>query len=526
MAKPFYCCYRLSLLLSFVLIFGCSRSEYEQALIGDHEASFAFPLFSTNLVMGDLMVKLLSDSLSNDTLFINPDNTMTLYYTGDVAQKPASDIFTFFENGIVPLTDSIGTSPIQAPDGVSISRADLSSGTLLLIISNNTTDTITGIFEIPQMKLNGVVFRYPFKVAPTPNSAWISPPIPVDNHVLNSQNNILEFKYYAYKPDGTRITFPLINGAFAPVFVSFQSLKFSYIEGYWGYSTYPLTRDTIEIDLNQTSLDASIKVKDPRVTMRISNSWGFPTRGVVKYLSFIGRDGTEIKLESSIFQNNGVDFNYPSYAAGEIGETKTTDLYMDETNSNIAAIFNLQPVRLVYEVEGVSNANQDPSITGFLTDSSNLKLTMQVELLLEGAARNFRADQTLDLDFGSYAGLDTSLIEEIEFKLVTENRTPVAADLQIQFIDGLGQVIDSLFSGGSRDLMRAAPVNADGVSTGVTRTEEFIKMDIERFQRVRNAKTAFVQTAFTTAEGGDKPVKLLATDHVVIKMGVKVKTRL
>jgi hypothetical protein len=267
-------------------------------------------------------------------------------------------------------------------------------------------------------------------------------------------------------------------------------------------------------------------VKNPKVTMKISNSWGFPTRGKIKYLSFIGKDGTEYKLNSTIFVDDAVDFEFPDFTKNEVGQTKYTYLKMDETNSNIAEIFNAQPTRLVYEVEGISNANLDPNVIGFLTDSSNIKLSVGVELLLEGSADNFQTDQTLDLDFGTYSALDTTEIEAVEFKLVTENQTAISAAVQIFFLDENENKVDSLFVGGPQFIMEAAPVNAQGVVSGVTRKENFIPMTIARFERVRTTKRAVLRAAFTTADGGQIPVKLLATDQVVIKMGLKVKTRL
>jgi len=365
-------------------------------------------------------------------------------------------------------------------------------------------------------------------VPPTPNTVWISPPVDLGGNVLLSNSNTLEFRYYAYDKNGVRIEFPKINGGISPVFVSFQNLKFSYLQGYWGYSSYPLTRDTIEIDLNQTNLDGNVKVKNPKVTMKIANSWGFPTRGKIKYLSFIGKDGTEYKLKSTIFTDDAVDFNYPNFVNNEIGQTKYTYLKMDETNSNIAEIFNSQPTRLVYEVEGISNANLDPNVIGFLTDSSNIKLSVQVELLLEGSADNFQTDQTLDLNFGDYSksSLDTAKIQNVEFKLVTENKTPISAAVQILFQDENAVTIDSLFTGGPQYIIESAPVNAQGVASGVTRMENFITMSTARFERVRSTKKAYLKTAFTTAGGGMEPVKLLATDNVVVKMGLKVKTKL
>jgi hypothetical protein len=495
----------------------CQKTDLSNAELADHEAEFAFPLFNTTLLMKDLMLKVLNDTLSGDTIVVNSDGTMTLYYTGDVAEKPATDIFASFTGGFFPLFDTIGTSPIDMLEGVTIYRADLKKGRIQITAFNSKPDTLTCKLRIPQMSKDGEMFAYYFTLLPT--STHYSPPIDVSGYVLESDSNTLEFIYEAYKPNGERVKIE------PGVLISFETLEFSYLEGYWGYQRYPLIRDTIEIDINQTDLKGDVTVKNPKVTMRISNSWGFPTRGVVKYLSFIGQNGEEIPLVSSIFVDSAVDFNYPKFALNEIGQTKYTDLFLDETNSNIADIFNAQPTRLIYEVDGISNAEQDPDIIGFLTDSSIISLKMQVELVLEGSARNFGAEQMLDLNFGDFGDIDTTNIQEVEFKLVTENGTPIASELQLYFLDDAGAALDSLFSDGSRFIMEAAPVNGDGVATGVTRTENFIQMPIERFNRIRTAKKAFLKTAFTTAEGGSIPVKLLADDRATVKMGMKVKTK-
>ena len=372
------------------------------------------------------------------------------------------------------------------------------------------------------MTKNGEVFKLPF-TAPG-NQVWTSGPIDITGYELNTGSNDLTFKYYAYLPDGTRINIP--PAGFLPaVLIPFAGLEFSYFEGYFGYSTYPLTRDTINIDINQNNLEGNVTIKNPKITMRLSNSWGFPTRGVVRYLSFIGKNGEEHKLETNgVFLNDSfIDFPYPSL--NEVGQTKFVDITLDESNSNIAEIFNSQPTKLVYDLGGISNAAQNTNITGFLTDSSKISLQLRVALVLEGTTKNFGSEQTLDLNFGDYGDLDTSKIQDAEFKLVTENGAPISALLQLYFLDENESRIDSLFDKGPQLILRSAPVNAAGVATDSTRTEIFIPMTATRFDRIRRAKKAFLQTYFTTAADGTQNVKLLADDKATIKMGLKVRTK-
>ncbi len=520
---------RLSLPLALAITMGialwsaCKKSDFENVELGDHTAEFAFPLFTTDLLLKDLLFNLLNDTLSTDTIFVNPDNTMTLFYSGDVAEKPASDIFKFLE-GTVPilLIDTVVNNPIQSPDGVTIRVADILSGKIGFYLQNTTPDTLHGYFEIPQMSLAGVVFQYPFVVAP--DSTFLVTGISLAGYHLESSNNTLTFKYFAYTPNNVRVKVPGFP------FAATSEMKFSYVEGYWGFQWYKLTRDTIEIDINQTDLKGDLKVKNPKVTMRISNSWGFPTRGQIKYLSFIGQNDEVIPLISTgVFEYDSFyykDFAYPSWLLGEVGQTKYTDITLDSTNSNIAQIFNSQPTRLIYEVDGISNAQLDPSLIGFITDKSTIKLQLRVELVLEGSVKNFGAEQTMNLDFGEFGSLDSANVEEVEFKLVTENGAPISSTMQIYFRDSLQNYVDSLFLGGPKEVIRAAPINGNGVATGITRTEEFIKMSAARFDLISKSKDAFLKTSFTTANGGNTFVKLLATDKIVVKMGIKVKKRL
>lgn len=520
---------RLSLPLALAITLGvalwpaCQKTDFENLELADHNAAFAFPLFTTDLFLKDLLFKTLNDSLSGDTVLVNPDNTMTLFYSGDVAEKPASDIFSFLSNTLpFFLEDTSVTKPVDAPGGVTIRVADIKAGSIGFYLKNSTPDKLTGYFELPQMTLLGVPFKQAFEVEA--GATFLVNNIPLNGYHLELDNNTLTFKYFAFRPDGVRIKVPD-----QPISAT-MGLQFSYVEGYWGFQWYKLTRDTINIDINQTDLKGDVKVKDPKVTMRISNSWGFPTRGQIKYLSFIGQNGEEIPLLSNgVFEHDSFDykdFNYPSWVAGEVGQTKFTDITLDASNSNIADIFNSQPTKLIYEVDGISNAQLDPNLIGFITDESTIKLQLRVELVLEGSVKNFGAEQVLNLDFGEFGSLDSANIEEVEFKLVTENGSPISSDMQIYFRDETQRAFDSLFVGGPRGVIQSAPINSNGAATGITRTEQFIPMTAARFDEIRKAKDAFLKTSFTTANGGDTFVKLLATDKIVVKMGIIVKKRL
>ncbi len=527
MKKLLFYCASLLLVATFCWQ-GCKKSDLENAILTEHTAEYAFPLFNTELKVSDLIGNILEENTVGDTIIINPDNTVTLSYSGDITESKAVDIFNFLDTLIPIVVDSsFFTLPVKTPDGVQLSRVDLSGGTLTMAIKNTMTETIKITFTIPQLSLNGQVYSYTFTIAP--NGFAFTPTINLDGWKLNSSNNLITFTYDAYLPDGTRIARLPPNGSLGAVIGAMDKATFYYLEGFWGKVTYGLSTDTIDIDINNTNLDGNVKVKNPKITITVFNSFGFPTRGLIKYLKFVGKNGDLIELQSPLIQQGsdvGIDFAYPSLALNEVGQSKATTFYFDDTNSNIEELFNAQPVQMIYQVDGLANADNNTALLGFVTDSSSVRMNVKVELLLEGQLKDFGADQTLNLDFGSFA--DSTAFEDAEFKLVTENTMALSTNLQVYFKDVNGNTIDSLFVGAAPDIIKAGPVDPiTGFTTGSTRTETFIPMSAVRFENLRkNAKIAFLKTSFTSAQNGTIPIKILANQSAVVKMGVRVKKKI
>lgn len=508
-----------------LLLQACNKSDLKSPEWADHTAEYALPLFSTSLSMNDLAQNVLDNNSPNDTLIINPDKTITLIYSGDVTETKATVISEDFLSGTLPFVvlDSVYPLTINTGNNLFIRQADLTEGTVSMGFTNSFSETVTGELVIPTLTKNGQPFTQPFNVAA--GQTTLSVPVNLNGWHLETADNVFEIRYYMYLPDGTRVR---VSG----MLVLFQGLKFSYLEGYWGKQEYALSTDTIDIDINQTNLQGNVKVKNPRVTITVFNSYGFPTRGLIKYLRFRGQNGELIELQSELIQagtETGIDFAYPQLALGQVGQTKATTFSFDNTNSNIEEIFNAQPTQLIYEVTGLANAEDDNTITGFITDSSTVRLNVKVELLLEGQLKDFAADQTLDLNFGDLGGdvVDSTEFEGAEFKIVTENRIPLTAAVQVYFRDGNDATIDSLFVGSRRDVLVGAPVDATtGLPQGQTRTETFVVVSPERFNRIRReAKKAFLETRFTTSFSGEVPVKFLIDQSAAVRMGVKLKVR-
>lgn len=510
-------------------------SDWRDAELAEHTADYAFPLFNTDLFFKDLIVNVLNEENLTDTLIFNADNTMRLIYSGDVAEKRADSLFAFTVQDLpAPILDTLFYAPLPIQDSIEFTKAVASGGRIFVSARNYGSEDITYTFTIPQFTKNGVPFTWRDTVPKNTINFNVvaSPPIPIDGYtLLLGPKNSIYCKYDARLPNGNRVLMTSPNPIFPGLAIAIQGFKFSYVEGYWKNQVYPLDQDTIDIDINAANLRGNITIKDPKVTVNVTNSFGFPTRGVLDLLRFYDKDGKAYDLQSQIAKD-GIDFAYPPLT--QVGKTAKSSFSFDGTNSNIAQIFNAQPVRMVYKMEGIANAEDDKTLIGFLTDSSFVRVGVTVDLLLEGSAQDFGADQTLPLDFGDFgsgSGSGNKLvddIEDVEFKLVTENQMPVSTSLQIYFQNENGVTLDSLFQNGLTKIADAAEVNAQGFPAGTKRVETFIPMSKARFDVVRNAKQAFLKTFFTTTEdanGTAKTVKLLSTNSTKVKMGVRMRVK-
>ncbi len=501
------------------LFFSCKKTDFSNLQPTEHESEWAVPLFKTSIGIEDLLQKTLVDTAAK--LLIAPDGKMTFYYQGDLAEKYATELFTFFDQ-LPPIPIQFPNTeilvPLEAPSSLHIRKVLLKAGKFVGGAVNLTTETIKVRIIVDEMTKDGVPFNYEFQCPPTGAGYYLSPDsLDVAGYFLESANDTIRVHYEAFLPDGS----PTLM--FAVGLYGF-GLKFKYVEGFWESTTYPLTDDgqpdTIPIDIYSFVAGAGkIQFDDPRVTAYILNSFGFPTAAKINEMKVVLKDGSELNFDGQSVVND-ISANYPSLQ--EIGQTKVTEFYFDKNNSNIKEIFNTQPVALIYDFDGISNPDNNPDFIGFITDESRVQLRVRVELPLRAYAKDFVVQDTLDVDFGGYGTLDAGKVREAEFKIITENEMPVGLSTQIIFLDGQNQSIDSLFEN-EAIFLGPAEVDADGNVTAKTVLPPiFVTMDAARFERVRGATHIVLRARFNTSGGPTQPVTALQKQRTSIRMGLKV----
>lgn len=486
-------------ILFFLLAVSCNK-EIDQI---DYTPEFAVPLFSSSSTLADFFD---SDSDSS-ALVIAPDGAMMLVYRGNIFRRDAEEFFAKIPLFPGVMNDTVFSAPFTLENNINLIRASITSGDIFIQINSNVPEDVYFMLELPQVTKNGETFKIFDTLKYTGNLPVIKP-IPLQSVAgydifLNGLQ--IDLRYVATKSsNGERVVLPAVG-------FLISNVTFSYLEGYFGYEHHQIDRDTIQMEIFKNILQGNLSFADPRVTFTVNNSFGFPLRCMVSTLR-VNNDNQSADLMSPLI-DKGFDFNYPSLA--EVGKVSQTKFFFNRSNSNIKEILELYPTILDYQVDVISNPDTIVNFIGYTTDSSYMNLNVQVELPLHGNASSFEGDKIYDVEFSSLKNVIAA-----ELKLVTENGMPLEIHTQATLLDENGMPLADLLNGYQR-ILKAAPINTDGYSTGISRQDTYIQADKALIDKMLLAKKLKVEARFNTASMGTTDVHIRSTDAVNLRMGLR-----
>lgn len=504
------------LALFTLLFFGCNQFQELEDLDGvKYDAEYAVPIIDTRLSMQDL----LEDFEENATLMVNSDGSFSFIYRDTVITQTSDDIFAEINASLppfIPITSPNMALPFSSPDGLEIDRLDLKGGTMIYYFENKNNESVNVKVTFPQVTKDGNPLIYQVTLpaysgsGSAPSATNLVVPTNLNGYKIQTVNDSIYSQYEAITPSGNRVN--LSN-----FFIRLQDLAFSYAEGYFGNFLYEGTRDTLEIDFFDNWVRGDVYFENPRITLNVENSFGIPTRARVNTLNVLTVKNQVLALESP-YVTNGIDFPYPSFS--EVGQVKNGSFSFTKENSNIDVILGEGPMAIDYDVDAVTNPDNNPGIRGFITEGSYYTASLEAELPLYGRASGFVVRDTIDLDFSSYDEVD-----DVEFKLVVDNGIPLDVAIQGYFLTENNVLIDSLLAA-PQTLVQGAPVNSNGVATGTQQKITFIPFDEARFAKIQQqGKRLWISAAFSTLNNGTTSVQVLNTQDVRIRLGAKLGVR-
>ena len=477
----------------------------EEYKIADFDGSFAIPLVDSDIKIVDIAERTQDENLD---IVVDDKDRMTLIYNGEVITQTSTQIFgTFPYNQFTEITDSISPIDFPVPEPRSVNRAVFNGTQILFYFESVFTEDINIKIELPQILKDGNPFTASYNIPyeGEATTVLLTDSIDMTGWEINTMNNFLSSRYDARLPNGERVELQQVS-------FFLDEFNFSYVEGFFGSNTAPLSGDVITVGVFNKWLSGGLTFEDPRVNFQVENSFGFPVRSKVNEITIKTISGNEFMLEGSAVEE-GLLFDYPSL--DEVGQVKLTDFNYDNTNSNLGEIFNEKAESIFYDVSAIANSPDDEEVIGFLTDESYYKVKVALEIPLFCKLNDLKLTDTFDLDLTKYTDINSA-----EFKLITENSFPFNIDLTIDLLDENGTRLGQLYKEGDL-LLESAILKADGVTEPIGKIENTKLVSDALLEAVlQTKKIAVVSTFSNSAISPDEAFWILSAYGLNLQLGL------
>lgn len=502
-SKTLRIAFLMTLLSAFWL--SCSKGlSIDEVALGKPE--YAIPLTDVRTSIK----KLLGDYDTLAFLRIDSDSLITAHYKGSLLTRSSIDLFGAFENVLYPITDTAMGIPYLLPNSARMEFVDLKKGKLAYgaFLFGQFSEPLSMTIRVPQMTKNGVPFQWSFTMTPTLTGNLDS--LDVAGYRISPINDSIWIYYEARKTSNNE------RVRISNFVIGMRGMQMKYAQGYMGVNTFDAPRDSIRLAIFKSWTTGEVTFENPKITVSLDNSFGIPIKSVTREAFIVSATGRQVPLESP-YITNGVNINYPSL--NEVGQSKRTVLEYNKNTSNLVNIIASGPVAIVYDIDGVTQEDPTRSLRSFITDSSDFRLQVELDLPLHARAKGFIVKDSVNVDFQNLTN-----IEYAEFKMIADNGMPVDLAVQGYFLGDNGQVLDSLFrQETSGQLLRGAAVDANGNVIKTTQQISYIPIDAPKLNRIRVAKRlALHYSLATTNNGAAPPIRLKSNQAVRIQLGVSI----
>lgn len=488
-----------------LLLFSCN--DLADTQLPEYEPEFALPIIE------DAVITIPAVWQSNDpnqSLIISTEGQLIFKYDSPETTIQAKDLLggtlAFLLRAAVSDDDKLPLLPDGLGIELKVREAVLIGGILNLTYKtdNFSGDSIDIVFTIPELTKDGIPLQL------MANSAQSNVVSAVEGYVARPINNQLTITYTATNKSGVPQELSNITMLFSP---QIQVLK-----GFLGRQEITIPPAIIPIDLfDDRFLNGTIQFAEPKISARAENAFGVPVRTQIDILNAFRPDGESVVIDARAIDQQ--DIHYPS--VNEIGTSEMTELYLDHTNSNLAVVFNKEVQAVEYGLTAVINADNDSTITSFLTDTSFFKIQVFVEIPVIGSVKNFSTEGTYAVSLAEELK-EIESIKEGEIKLIIENGIPLEAKVQVNFLDENGVVLDSLFQE-QRTIAVGAPIDTKGFTTGTQESINFIPVTATQLNAIQRTEAIEVKALFNTSGSLKQPVHILDTQELRVRLGLRFK---
>ena len=476
-------------LLLSIILFSCNKSEQVDLSTLQTYHNVAIPLISAEIDVEDMLQGDTGNIIStgnNGELFLAYVTPKTTINAGEIVDipdqsfsvsvNPAPSTLPVF-TGSVNFQDT-NVNTFSFPNGEELTSIVFSQGILTINIVNDLSHEVVLSITIPSL------------VDDQGNSYN-------DNLVANANNSaVTQANLSNYTFDLTKganghndmvvyldVT---INGSGSPINVSdnlsfsfsMDNLEFEAIYGDLKYQQFDLGSVPLEIDIFKNSENAiDFLLTNPEIKHTIQNSFGFKANMGMQQMYYEDLQGVflaDILYDSSASGNlQAAPFYFPTIQQPIVeGDSVNSILSMNASNSSIDQLINATPKQIISNPVVVVNADSTITHNNFVLSSSEISVSTEITLPLEGYAGGWQMGDTIPFDF-KVDELYTSETEisEAVIKFVTTNGWPLEVTFTLKLLDSAYNELSSIAD--STVVIQSGNLDANGrvESSSVTITE-------------------------------------------------------
>lgn len=473
------------------------------------DAEYALPIFDTRLSISELFDE---SEDSNSFLDIDANGNMTILFDTEGPSMSFSEVAEFPNMILFSATTGGYKVSMVSNQGFQPTKIKVKSGKINLALSSDMQGNVDVMVMIPELKSNGAMFTQSVQLVYDANQTMMTMdvgPIDIASYNLDiTENHEFTVMYTATDINGD-VVLNEANG-------TMTDLNYEVIEGTWLNQAFDLPKETIEIGLYDNWESGTLTFADPKVRVDVNTNVGFPST-----FTFDGLTGTTVDQQTTSLTGTiiGADNTLTFPTLDQIGESKKTSIYVNNSNSNIADLFTSEMSSVDIDLSMQTNPNAESEV-GFITDQAAFTSQVYVELPVYGTAQNFALRNDFEADLA-----DVENIKEAEITVTIDNGLPVELDLQLYFKDQSGNIFDSLFVDNTV-LIESATVDSNGDVTSSATNTLVQDLDEMRASNIfNNTKRIDVKGVVSTANNGGTPVRLNANQAMEINVSGIIKIK-
>lgn len=503
------------------------------------EPDVAVPLVNSSMTLKNILTL----SSANNNFSIASDNFVTLVYRGNlfslradeffkIPDQPISNSFSF-PSAALPAFNALNLQDTFEINPPLTTTFDFNSGSADSYIDSITLKSclfavnLVSTFQqqlvvtinIPDAKKNGIAFSQIVEVPPAGNTNTTrSVNFNLADYKIKLHQNGLPNKLkmiFGFKFIKTSSTITAAHSSM-DMTMSLSNITFKNLFGSVGQKVLAPNTDTIPITLfNNSFAGGGISVLNASVGINITNAFGLPiSANFEKIQGYNPLSLTPIiNIVSPLF-----DDPLPISTPPQIGQSASSSLLLNSSNSNINDVITNVSKFLIYKIDALSNPSSLPFAQNFIEDTSRFKIDLDINIPLEGTLKNLIFQDTIMFKFQ-----EVEELQSLGLKLFFKNGFPIETKVQVYFADTMGYVLDSLLQ--DDIILSSAIVGSNGRVTTATEKNTEIVYPEEKIQRLKKVRKIYVKATTSTYQNGAQNVKIYSDYRLDLKIAGRAKLK-